>query len=43
MTRRTRPMIGSRLSGLVAGVDALAEPAATTLPLDALKPLPQAG
>ncbi|PNY79613.1 ParB/RepB/Spo0J family partition protein [Deinococcus koreensis] len=38
MTRRPRPAIGSRLSGLVAGVDALAEPAATTLPTDALTP-----
>lgn len=38
MTRRSRPVIGSRLSGLVAGVDALAEPAATTLPTAALTP-----
>lgn len=38
MTRRSRPAIGSRLSGLVAGIDALAEPAATTLPLDSLTP-----
>ena len=38
MTRRSRPAIGSRLSGLVASVEALAEPAATTLPVDVLAP-----
>lgn len=38
MTRRGRPAIGSRLNGLVAGVEALAEPAATLLPVEALRP-----
>ncbi|PTA68491.1 ParB/RepB/Spo0J family partition protein [Deinococcus arcticus] len=38
MTRKTRPVIGARLSGLVAGVDALAQPAATTLAVGQLRP-----
>ncbi|WP_104992573.1 ParB/RepB/Spo0J family partition protein [Deinococcus sp. NW-56] len=38
MTRRPRPAIGARLSGLVEGVEALSQPATTTLPLDALQP-----
>lgn len=38
MTRKTRPVIGSRLSGLVEGVDALTQPASTTLPLSQLRP-----
>ncbi|MDL2344489.1 ParB/RepB/Spo0J family partition protein [Deinococcus sp. MIMF12] len=38
MTRRPRPAIGARLSGLVEGVEALGQPATTTLPLDALQP-----
>ncbi|MPY66519.1 ParB/RepB/Spo0J family partition protein [Deinococcus sp. SDU3-2] len=38
MTRRPRPAIGARLSGLVEGVEALSQPATTTLPLEALQP-----
>ncbi|MFC6663449.1 hypothetical protein [Deinococcus multiflagellatus] len=38
MTRKARPVIGARLSGLVAGVDALAQPAATTLAVGQLRP-----
>ena len=38
MTRKTRPLIGSRLSGLVQGVDSLTQPAGTSLPLDRLQP-----
>ncbi|WP_027461219.1 ParB/RepB/Spo0J family partition protein [Deinococcus murrayi] len=38
MTRRPRPAIGARLSGLVEGVGALGQPATTTLPLEALQP-----
>lgn len=38
MTRKSRPTIGSRLTGLVAGVDALAQPATTTLNVDELVP-----
>lgn len=38
MTRKTRPIIGSRLSGLVEGVDSLTQPASTTLPLSQLRP-----
>lgn len=38
MTRKARPVIGSRLSGLVEGVDSLTQPASTTLPLSQLQP-----
>ncbi|WP_075836278.1 ParB/RepB/Spo0J family partition protein [Deinococcus marmoris] len=38
MTRKTRPVIGARLSGLVEGMDSLSQPAATTLPLTRLQP-----
>ncbi|CAM3743758.1 ParB/RepB/Spo0J family partition protein [Deinococcus frigens] len=38
MTRRARPVIGARLSGLVEGMDSLSQPAATTLPLARLQP-----
>ncbi|GGL87466.1 putative plasmid-partitioning protein ParB [Deinococcus aerolatus] len=38
MTRKARPVIGSRLSGLVQGVDSLTQPAGTTLPLSQLQP-----
>lgn len=38
MTRPKRPAIGSRLSGLVAGVDALAQPATTSLGVEQLQP-----
>ncbi|CAM4061801.1 ParB/RepB/Spo0J family partition protein [Deinococcus marmoris] len=38
MTRKTRPVIGARLSGLVEGMDSLSQPAATTLPLARLQP-----
>jgi ParB family chromosome partitioning protein len=38
MTRKARPAIGSRLSGLVEGVDSLTQPASTTLPLSKLRP-----
>ncbi|WP_102126282.1 ParB/RepB/Spo0J family partition protein [Deinococcus planocerae] len=38
MTRRARPAIGARLSGLVEGVEALGQPASMTLPLDSLRP-----
>lgn len=33
-----RPVVGSRLSGLVSGVEALSQPASTSLPLSALQP-----
>ncbi len=32
-----RPVVGSRLSGLVSGVEALSQPASTTLPVSALQ------
>lgn len=38
MTRKARPAIGARLSGLVEGVEQLGQPAATTLPVQALQP-----
>lgn len=38
MTRKARPVIGARLSGLVAGVDTLAQPATTTLSTALLDP-----
>ncbi|GGO25071.1 ParB/RepB/Spo0J family partition protein [Deinococcus humi] len=38
MTRKGRPAIGSRLSGLVEGVDSLTQPASTTLRLSQLQP-----
>ena len=38
MTRKGRPVIGSRLTGLVAGVDTLNQPAGTHLPVDRLQP-----
>ncbi|MDV6375001.1 ParB/RepB/Spo0J family partition protein [Deinococcus arenicola] len=38
MTRKARPVIGSRLSGLVEGMDSLTQPASTTLPLAKLQP-----
>ena len=38
MTRKARPAIGSRLSGLVEGVDSLTQPASTTLQLSQLQP-----
>lgn len=38
MTRKTRPVIGARLSGLVAGVDTLAQPATTSLSTALLDP-----
>ncbi|WP_034388862.1 ParB/RepB/Spo0J family partition protein [Deinococcus sp. YIM 77859] len=38
MTRKVRPVIGARLSGLVEGVEALGQPAATTLPVQDLQP-----
>lgn len=38
MTRRTRPPIGARLSGLVAGVETLSQPATTTVPVASLGP-----
>lgn len=38
MTRRARPAIGARLTGLVEGVEALGQPAAATLPVEALQP-----
>ncbi|GMA15486.1 ParB/RepB/Spo0J family partition protein (plasmid) [Deinococcus metallilatus] len=38
MTRRARPAIGARLTGLVEGVEALGQPAATTLPVQSLQP-----
>ncbi|GGR64637.1 putative plasmid-partitioning protein ParB [Deinococcus seoulensis] len=38
MTRKTRPVIGSRLSGLVAGVDTLGQPATTSLSTALLDP-----
>lgn len=38
MTRKARPVIGSRLSGLVEGVESLTQPASTTLPLTKLQP-----
>lgn len=38
MTRRARPAIGARLSGLVEGVEALGQPATTTLAVDTLRP-----
>ncbi|MBB5233917.1 ParB/RepB/Spo0J family partition protein [Deinococcus budaensis] len=37
MTRRARPAIGARLTGLVEGVEALGQPAAATLPVEALQ------
>ncbi|MVN86396.1 ParB/RepB/Spo0J family partition protein [Deinococcus sp. HMF7620] len=36
--KKARPVIGSRLSGLVPGIDTLAQPATTTLPTDQLTP-----
>lgn len=38
MTRKARPVIGARLSGLVAGVDTLAQPATTSLSTALLDP-----
>ncbi|GHG28459.1 chromosome partitioning protein ParB [Deinococcus indicus] len=38
MTRKARPVIGARLSGLVAGVDTLAQPATTSLSTTLLDP-----
>jgi len=38
VTRRARPAIGARLTGLVEGVEALGQPAAATLPVEALQP-----
>lgn len=38
MTRKARPAIGARLSGLVEGVEALGQPASTTLPVGDLQP-----
>ncbi|EYB69181.1 parB-like partition protein [Deinococcus phoenicis] len=38
MTRKARPAIGARLTGLVEGVEALGQPAATTLPVQSLRP-----
>lgn len=38
MTRKPRPVIGARLSGLVAGVDTLAQPATTSLSTALLDP-----
>lgn len=37
MTRRGRPTIGARLTGLVEGVETLGQPAATTLPVETLQ------
>lgn len=38
MSRKARPAIGARLTGLVEGVEALGQPAATTLPVADLQP-----
>lgn len=38
MTRKVRPAIGARLSGLVEGVEALAQPAVTRVSVQALQP-----
>ncbi|WP_019586261.1 ParB/RepB/Spo0J family partition protein [Deinococcus apachensis] len=38
MSRKARPAIGARLTGLVEGVEALGQPAATTLPVADLRP-----
>ncbi|GAA5436680.1 ParB/RepB/Spo0J family partition protein [Deinococcus sp. A31D244] len=38
MTRKARPVVGSRLSGLVAGIDTLAQPATTSLSTALLDP-----
>jgi ParB family chromosome partitioning protein len=38
VTRRARPALGTRLSGLVEGVEALGQPAAATLPVETLQP-----
>ncbi|GAA5512827.1 nucleoid occlusion protein [Deinococcus carri] len=38
MSRKARPAIGARLTGLVEGVEALGQPAATTLPVQSLQP-----
>lgn len=38
MSRKSRPPLGSRLAGLVEGIDTLNQPASASLPLEALQP-----